>query len=67
MERVFQITALGLAAIAAYFLWSGNNDDAFIAAVLGCLSFFLSIRAQVKERNRLRSAEAEAEAGENSE
>ncbi|MCC6329989.1 MAG: hypothetical protein IT174_15860 [Acidobacteria bacterium] len=67
MERVFQITALGLAAIAAYFLWRHNNDGAFIAAVLGCLSFFLSIRAQVKERNRLRSAEAEAEAGENSE
>lgn len=57
LERVFQILAVILAGIAAYFLWSGNNDGAFVSAVLGCVSFFLSIRTQVKERNRAREAE----------
>lgn len=61
MERVFQIVAVILAATAAYFLWVGNNDGAFVSAVLGCVSFFLSIRSQVKQRNRVRE-EAEKEA-----
>jgi hypothetical protein len=60
MDRVFQIVAVILAGVAAYFIWSGNNDGAFVAAVLGCVSFFLSVRAQVKERNRIRGAEAAA-------
>lgn len=57
MERVFQILAVILAGIAAYFLWTGNNDGAFISAVMGCISFFLSVRFQVKERNRIRGLE----------
>ena len=57
LERVFQIVAVILAVIAAYFLWSGNKDGAFVSAVLGCVSFFLSIRSQVKERNSARDAE----------
>jgi hypothetical protein len=57
IERVFQIVAVILAGIAAYFLWTRNTDGAFVAAVLGCVSFFLSIRAQVKERNQAREAE----------
>lgn len=64
MERVFQITAVILAGIAAYFLWAGNKDGAFISAVLGCVSFFLSVRSQVKERNRIRGSEMEAESHE---
>ena len=59
LERVFQIVAVILAVIAAYFLWAGNNDGAFVSAVLGCVSFFLSIRTQVKERNQAREAERE--------
>lgn len=59
LERVFQIVAVILAVIAAYFLWAGNNDGAFVSAVLGCVSFFLSIRTQVKERNQTREAERE--------
>ena len=61
MERVFQIVAVLFAAIAGYFLWTGNNDGAFVSAVLGCVSFFLSVRAQVKERNRQRENEAARE------
>ena len=57
MERIFQLVAVIFAGIAAYFLWSGNNDGAFISAVLGCVAFFLSIRFQVKERNRIRDEE----------
>lgn len=53
--------AVILAGAAAYFIWAGNKDGAFISAVLGCLSFFLSVRFQVKERNRIREAEMEAE------
>jgi hypothetical protein len=57
MDRVFQAFAAALAGLAAYFLWAGNNDGAFVSAVVGCVSFFLGIRSQVKERNRIREAE----------
>lgn len=58
-ERLFQIVAVILAGVAAYFLWTGNKDGAFISAVLGAVAFFLSVRSQVKERNRTREAERE--------
>lgn len=61
MERVFQIVAVILAGIAAYFLWKGNGDGAFVSGVLGAVSFFLSVRFQVKERNKLREAEEDRE------
>ena len=65
MERFFQILAVILGGIAAYFLWTKNNDGAFVAAVLGAVSFFLSIRTQVKgrlsERERERLALEEEE------
>lgn len=57
MERIFQISAVILAGIAAYFLWNDNGDDAFVAAVLGAVSFFLSIRFQVKGRMKIREEE----------
>lgn len=60
IETVFQFVAVVLAGTAAYFLWTGNKDGAFVSAVLGCLSFFLSIRFQVKARNQVRDAEREA-------
>ena len=59
MERIFQVVAVILAGIAAYFLWAGNSDGAFVSAVLGCVAFFLSVRAQVKVRNKEREAERE--------
>ena len=60
MERVFQVLAVILAGAAGYFYWIGNRDALFASAVLGAVSFFLSIRFQVKERNRLRDAEMNA-------
>ena len=57
MDRIFQIVAVGLVGLAAYFLWAGSTDAAFGSAVLGCVSFFLGIRNQMKERNRIREEE----------
>ena len=57
MERFFQILAGLLIGVAAFFLWRGNNDGLFVAAVLGAVCFFLSVRFQVKERLRQREEE----------
>jgi hypothetical protein len=64
MERIFQIIAAILAGIAAYFLWRGNGDGAFISAVAGAVCFFLSVRFQVKERNAIREQEENFEVNE---
>jgi hypothetical protein len=61
MERLFQILAVILTGVAAFFLWKGNWDATFVAAVFGAVSFFLSIRFQVKERLKIRDAEREKE------
>lgn len=57
MEIVFKILAVILGGVAAYFLWQGNADRAFAAAVFGAVSFFLSVRVEVKKRNTIREAE----------
>ncbi|MCY7346409.1 MAG: hypothetical protein LH614_09350 [Pyrinomonadaceae bacterium] len=57
MERVFQITAVILIGVAAYFLWQNGMDGVFVAAVLGAVAFLLSIRFQVKERLKQRENE----------
>lgn len=54
MERIFQIAAVIIALVAAYFLWVGNTERAFIAGVIGAVCFFLSVRFQVKARNEAR-------------
>lgn len=56
MVLAFQILAVLLAAVAAYFLYRDNTDAMFAAAVFGAVSFFLSIRFQVKERLKERAA-----------
>ncbi len=63
MERIFQAAAAALAILAAYFLWFGSKDGAFVSAVAGCVAFFLSIRSQVQERRRKRDAETQANIG----
>lgn len=57
MERLFQILAVILIGVAAFFLWKGNTDALFVTAVFGAVSFFLSVRFQVKERLDRREAE----------
>ena len=61
MDRIFQIAAVGLIGLAAYFFWTGSTDASFACAVLGCVSFFLSIRVQMKERNRNREEQRKGE------
>ncbi|MBA3692785.1 MAG: hypothetical protein H0W77_05005 [Acidobacteria bacterium] len=63
MERFFQILAVILIGVAAFFLWRGNIDGVFITAVLGAVSFFLSVRFQVKERLKKREIEPTDEHG----
>ena len=54
MERLFQILAVILIGVAAFFLWKGNSDWLFVSAVLGAVCFFLSVRFQIKERIKQR-------------
>ena len=63
IETVFQVIAVVLAGAAAYFSFTGNRDGAFVAAVVGCCAFLLSLRFQVKARNKIRDAEREASRG----
>lgn len=65
MERLFQMLAVIMIGVAAFFLYRGNTDGAFVAAVLGAVSFFLSVRFQVKERLRLRETNETAQSQEN--
>lgn len=60
IERLFQILAVILAGLAAFLYWKGNTDGLYLATVAACVSFFLSVRFQVKERNKLREAELAA-------
>jgi uncharacterized membrane protein SpoIIM required for sporulation len=60
MESIFRILAVILAGVAAFFLiWRNDAETAFIAAVAGAVSFFLSIRFQVKQRLNRRDAETQ--------
>ena len=60
MERLFQILAVILAGIAAFFLWRNNNDAMFVAVVLGAVCFFLSYRFQVSERMKQRESQVKS-------
>ncbi len=64
MERLFQILAVILIGVAAFFVWTGNTDGVFAAAVAGAACFFLSIRFQVGKRVKERKAEEESAADE---
>ncbi len=61
MEKLFQVLAVILAGIAAFFLWRNNTDAMFVSGVLGAVCFFLSYRFQVSERMKQRKAEAQSE------
>ncbi|HEV8159364.1 MAG TPA: hypothetical protein VGP58_10045 [Pyrinomonadaceae bacterium] len=63
MERFFQILAVILIGVAAFFLYQGNTDGVFVTAVLGAVSFFLSVRFQVKERLKKKEIEIKDEHG----
>jgi hypothetical protein len=58
MVILFQILAVILVCIAAYFLWMENKDGVFVSAVLAACSFFMSIRFQAKARLEQRAVES---------
>jgi hypothetical protein len=62
MERLFQILAVIFIGIAAYFYWQNNTDLVFATGVLGCCSFFIGMRFQLKEK--LKKSENEDEENE---
>jgi Na+/H+ antiporter NhaD/arsenite permease-like protein len=61
LELLFKILAVVCIAVAAFFLWRGNQDGIFVSAVLGAVCFFLSVRFQIKERVNRRDAETQRE------
>jgi hypothetical protein len=60
MDRIFQILAVILIGIAAFFLWKGNGDAVFVSTVVGAVCFFLSIRFQVKTRLESQAEQSES-------
>lgn len=52
IETVFQILAVVLAGVTAYFFYTAHRDAAFVSAVLGCCAFLLSLRFQAKAATR---------------
>ncbi len=62
MVKLFQILAVICIGIAAFFLWRGDYEAIFIAAIFGAICFFLSVRFEVGKRvNERREAEKESE------
>ena len=50
MVRGFQILAVVLAVIGAYFVWSEDRDPSFVFLVLAACSYFIGMRFQIKAR-----------------
>ena len=56
IERVWIIGSGILLLLAAVFLWRNNLSAAFVTAALGACAWFLSYRAQL--RNRIKDDES---------
>jgi hypothetical protein len=48
VKTLWLIVAVTLAMAAAVFVWRGNFDAAFVAAVLGIVAWFLNYRVHAK-------------------
>ena len=59
MKKFFQLLAVVLAGAAAYFLWTSQPEAAFVTVVLGVVAFFVGVRTDMKEQNRIHKAERE--------
>lgn len=56
MTLIFQVLAVILGGIAAYFLWNDNFDWAFAFVVFAICSYFIGMRFQIKARLEERKA-----------
>ena len=63
MVQLFQILAVILAGVAAFFYLKEYSDWAFASGVLACCSFFLSLRSQFRARIKERDIERSVAAG----
>jgi hypothetical protein len=61
LVRLFQLLAVVLVGLAAWFFSRGQNEPAFVAAVLAACSYLLNLRFQIKRRIATRN-EAERNA-----
>lgn len=50
MERTWMIVAGLCLFVAGLFLWRGQVNAAFVAGTLGAVSWFLSLRDQLKQK-----------------
>ena len=48
MERFFTLASIVGIVTAAVFFWFHYFDAMFVAAVLGCVAWFLSLRFRIK-------------------
>ena len=55
-ERVWMILSALLLIVAALFFWRNNLSAAFVTAALGACAWFLSYRAQL--RNKIKDDES---------
>lgn len=49
MGKICTAAAFASIFVAAFCLLFGHTDAAFVVAVLGCVSWFLSYRSKIKE------------------
>ncbi len=50
MKTFWLIAAAVCGVVALYFAYTGNYDNAFVAAAVGGVSWILSYRVQLKEK-----------------
>jgi hypothetical protein len=50
IERLWMIASGILLALAAFFIWRNNLSAAFVTAALGACAWFLSYRAELKNK-----------------
>lgn len=50
MELGFQILAVILAGVVAYFYWNGESEKTLVTAIFAACSFFISYRFRLKSR-----------------
>ena len=59
MKTFWLIVAVTLGIVAVVFMWRGNFDSAFVAAVLAIVAWFLNFRVQAKAATAAIDAEQE--------
>jgi hypothetical protein len=48
MARIWAVASILCLIAAAFFLWRGNTDAAFVLAALGALAWFLDYRHKLR-------------------